>query len=231
MGKMEMVSLVALPINVLPLTVKSPAAVNRPVPVVMAPPLVVWIERVLAPMSQVEVEAPVKFSAPAEVNARVPEVVVDIVKLPEVESMLLVPTPVREIAALEPAFDTERAIAVCDCTIERAVAAVPLVPFTVRPVTLLTVGVIVFWAVVAGAWTRQSVQVLPAELATQEKIPVVVEERIYPLEVGAAVGRVYVVLAVELVDCWTVVVKALAESANVSWPVVVEALPKVTIPL
>jgi len=37
---------------------------------------------------------------------------------------------------------------------------VPLVPFTVRPTTLLTVGVMVFWAVEVGAWRIHVIQVL-----------------------------------------------------------------------
>lgn len=100
--------------------------------------------RVLAPISQVEVAAPVIFRAPAEVRASVPEVVVEIVRFPLVEFMLLVPAPVISMALLAPAFETERATALCDWTIETAVAAVPDVPFTVRPTTLFVTGVTVF---------------------------------------------------------------------------------------
>ena len=121
-----------------------PPKVAVPLPKVTAPLLVVCTERVLAPMSQVEAAAPVRFSAPAEVSARVPDVVVETVRFPEVESMLLVPAPLSEIAAEVPAFDTERPTAVWDWTMETAVAAVPDVPLTVKPTTLLAVGVTVF---------------------------------------------------------------------------------------
>lgn len=59
-----------------PLNVTLPPCVKVPVPVVMAPLLAVWIESVFAPMSHVEAAAPVRLSAPADVTARVPEVVV-----------------------------------------------------------------------------------------------------------------------------------------------------------
>ena len=56
---------------------------NSPVPVVIAPLPVVCRLRVLAPMSQVLAAAPVRLRAPAEVTARVPEVVVLRVSGPE----------------------------------------------------------------------------------------------------------------------------------------------------
>src|ERR1700676_5146009 len=68
---------------VVPEKVWLPPSVSRPVPVVMAPLLVVCSDKVLLPMSPVEAAAPAKIKAPAEVIAIVPEVVVDKVNGPE----------------------------------------------------------------------------------------------------------------------------------------------------
>jgi len=81
--------------------VTPPAAVNNPVPVVMAPLPVVCKDKVLLPMSQVEAAAPVRFKAPAEVTARVPEVAVAMVKFPEVLVQEEVPPEARVMAPVE----------------------------------------------------------------------------------------------------------------------------------
>lgn len=95
---------------------KLPAAmVSRPWPAVrvMVPPDAsrkfweVSVRVLPVPTLQVEAAAPVKFNAPAALRAKVPEVVVERVKFPEVESILLVPAPEREMPA--PVPELERA--------------------------------------------------------------------------------------------------------------------------
>jgi len=51
---------------VVPENVRFPPEVNNPVPVVMGPLPVVWIDKVLAPISQVDAAAPVNARAPPE---------------------------------------------------------------------------------------------------------------------------------------------------------------------
>ncbi len=59
---------------------------------------------------QVEAATPVRFNAPAEVTASVPEVVVDRVRAPEVELIVLTPAPATSIALPVPAFEIEKTL-------------------------------------------------------------------------------------------------------------------------
>ena len=70
-------------------------------PVVIAPLPVVCNDKVLAPMSQVEAAAPVKFKAPTLVRARMPEVAVDIVRLPDVLVQAEVPPEAKVSVPVE----------------------------------------------------------------------------------------------------------------------------------
>ena len=115
---------------------------NKPVPVVIAPLLVVCSERALAPISQVEAAAPVRLSAPALVSARIPEVVVLSVKLPDVELIVLV-VPVRSMELPVPALLKRARATVVEALVadRSSTAALPLV--TAAAVETVATGVVV----------------------------------------------------------------------------------------
>src|ERR1039457_2758901 len=109
---------------------------------------------------------------------------------------------------------TLRASAAPDWLTMAAVAAVPVVPLTVRPVTLPAVGVTVFCAVAPGTCTRQSVQVLaevalthvgralaPLETRTCPALPVPAFWS-EPVEVVPPVSRPYAVVEERPVPPW-----------------------------
>jgi len=112
---------------------------------------------------------PTAVSAPALVTLKL----VEVMRLPKVpvSSIPLVAAPVELIcnASAAPAW-----------LMMAAVAAVPLVPFTVNPTTLFTVGAMVSCAVVAGFCTKQVGQVPAPPVCHVGKVPAPLDTSIWP---------------------------------------------------
>ena len=110
----------------------------------------VAVPAVFVRSSKLVVVPPAPFLVIASPDVCVPAVLVRfmVAPLPVLLSVTTIPAPVFDVL-------TARAVAAPACTTFMAVAAVPLVPLTVRPTTLAAVGVTVFWAVDVGTCTSE----------------------------------------------------------------------------
>src|SRR5580698_8091221 len=92
------------------------------------------------------------------------------------------------LVALLALLEMVKALAAWPWIMLTAVAAVPLVPLTVRPTTLLTVGVMVLVAVLPGAWTMAPT--LPAQLPQVGATPAPPDTRQEPVPTSDSLLKV-----------------------------------------